>query len=334
MRAVEEHVYQRQIKAQGGLRCRYHAWFCWAADGLTLRVRYSLCAPRRDHELEDYEKLLAMMPMGFGDEWLRFNGIGENVTWGMYNNESPTTLDKERLYQVLSWAAARRLSATFHWNSDASVSHLLDVLERVDAHSSIAKLRWSIAHLNDASAVSLHRMKALGVGWLVQDAFFFRGLAFIGQRGVDAGRLLPPMRDALQLGIPVGGGTDAHRVMWYQPFVSLQWMVDGKTIEGIAMRAAESSLTRMEALKLYTKGSAWFSFEDDDRGEIAVGKLADLVVLDQDYLTVPSDQIGQTKALLTMVGGRIVYATGPFSGLEETRYHQPDSPAGNGDARK
>jgi predicted amidohydrolase YtcJ len=303
----------------------------WRQHGLSLRVRYSLCAPREDHEMEDYEKLLAMMPMGFGDDWLRFNGIGENVTWGMYNNDLPTEADKERLYRVLIWASTRRLTATFHWNNDFSVGQLLDVLERVNANSPIASLRWSIAHLNDASEVSLRRMKSIGVGWLVQDAFFFRGLSFIGQRGLDAGRLLPPMREALRLGIPTGGGTDAHRVMWYQPFVSLQWMVDGKTIEGIEMRTAENSPSRMEALKLYTEGSAWFSFEDQDRGTLAAGKLADLVVLNQDYLAVPSDEISKTKSMLTMIGGHIVYATGPFSHLEEERFHQAKPPAAAGD---
>jgi predicted amidohydrolase YtcJ len=305
----------------------------WQGHELPLRVRYSLCAPRADHELEDYENLLGLMPMGFGDGWLRFNGIGENVTWGMYNNDQPTAADQERLYQVLSWAAARRMTATFHWNNEVSVASLLEVLERVNAKSPIARLRWSIAHLNDASEASLRRMKSMGVGWLVQDALFFRGLALIGQKGLDAGSLLPPMHKALEMELALGGGTDAHRVMWYQPFVALQWMIDGKTVEGIDMSSRDSSLDRMEALKLYTQGSAWFSFEEHDRGSLEVGKLADLVVLDQDYFTVPVDQIGSTKSMLTMVGGQIVYATGPFSQFEELKYRQIEPAAVDGGAR-
>ena len=74
-----------------------------------------------------------MLPMGFGDDWLRFNGIGENVTWGMYNNDTPTEAQKEQLYRVLRWAAPRGLTATFHWHNNRSVHHLLDVLERVNA---------------------------------------------------------------------------------------------------------------------------------------------------------------------------------------------------------
>ena len=91
----------------------------WRERGLTLRVRYSLCAPRRDHELEDFQELTQMLPMGFGDEWLRFNGIGENVTWGMYNNDKPTDAQKEQLYPVLRWAVSRGMTATFHWHNDA-----------------------------------------------------------------------------------------------------------------------------------------------------------------------------------------------------------------------
>ena len=119
------------------------------------------------------------------------------------------------------------------------------------------------------------------------------------------------------MGIPVGGGTDAHRVMSYLPFVSLQWMLDGKTAGGAAMRAPEELPTRLEALRLYTQGSAWFSFEDDARGALAAGKLADLAVLSKDYLTVPVDEIGGIVSQLTMVGGRIVYADGPFAAYED-----------------
>ena len=289
----------------------------WREHGLTLRVRYSLSAPRRDRELADFTELTQMLPMGFGDDWLRFNGIGENVTWGLYNNESPSDAQKEQLYDVLRWAVSRGMTATFHWHNDRSVHHLLDVLERINAGTPVAKLRWSIAHLNDASAASLNRMKSMGVGWLVQNAFYFRGEAFLAQRGADDARSVPPIVSARRLNTPVGGGTDAHRVMGPNPFVSLQWMLDGKTISGVAMREPAELPTRIEALRLYTQGSAWFSFEENARGALAVGQHADLAVLSRDYLKVPIEQIGGTVSLLTMVGGRIVYADAPYAALEE-----------------
>jgi predicted amidohydrolase YtcJ len=118
------------------------------------------------------------------------------------------------------------------------------------------------------------------------------------------------------MGIPVGGGTDAHRVMSYNPFVSLQWMLDGKTVAGLPTRGAPETPTRLDALRIYTQGSAWFTFDDARRGSLAVGKLADLAVLSADYLTVPADEIGGIRSLLTMVGGRIVYAAEPYASFE------------------
>ncbi len=289
----------------------------WRDRALTVRVVYSLCAPRRGHEIEDLKAMTEAMPMGFGDDWLRFNGIGENVVWGMYNNEKPTEADRERLYRLLQWAAPRGLTATFHWHNENSVPHLLGVLERINRETPVAPLRWSIAHLNDASPDSLKRMKAMGMGWLMQNAFYFRGEAFLGQRGAEAARLSPPIASALRLGLPVGGGTDAHRVMNYNPFVSLQWMLDGKTAGGMPMRGPDEIPTREEALRLYTLGSAWFSFDDHKRGSLTPGKLADLAVLTKDYISVPVEEIGSIASLLTMVGGRVVFASGPFAALEE-----------------
>jgi predicted amidohydrolase YtcJ len=289
----------------------------WRERALTIRISFSLSAPRRGHELEDFQDLTQVLPMRFGDDWLRFNGIGENITWGMYNNEAPTEAQKEELYRVLRWAASQGLTATFHWNNERSVHHLLEVLERVDAEAPIEKLRWSIAHLNDASPDSLRRMRRLGVGWLMQNAFYFRGEAFLGQRGPDAARVSPPIVSALNMGLAVGGGTDAHRVMWFSPFVSLQWMLDGKTISGMAMRDEAERPSRMQALRLYTQGSAWFVFDEARRGSLVVGQFADLAVLSKDYFSVPTEEIGSITSLLTMVGGRIVFAAGPFSKLED-----------------
>jgi predicted amidohydrolase YtcJ len=114
----------------------------------------------------------------------------------------------------------------------------------------------------------------------------------------------------------MGAGTDAHRVMSYNPFVALRWMLDGKTVGGTPLRGAEETPSRPEALRLYTLGSAWFAKDEARRGSLEPGKLADLAVLDQDYMTVPVEKIASLQSLLTMVGGKIVYAAGPFADLE------------------
>jgi hypothetical protein len=291
----------------------------WRERSLPLRVVYSISAPRPGKELEDFETYTRFLPMGTGDDWLRFNGIGECVTWGMYNNETPDEADKAEFYRVALWAAKQGMTLTVHWNNDGSVHHLLDVLEQVNREIPLAKLRWSIAHLHDASDSSLQRMKALGVGWLMQDGLYFSAPSYIAERGPDQMRRTPPIVTALRLALPVGGGTDANRVMVPNPFVSLRWMLDGRTVDGIATRGAEEIPSREQALRLYTQGSAWFAHDEDRRGRLMPGMLADLAVLSEDYFSVSVSRIAQIESLLTMVGGKVVYAAGPFSDLDPAR---------------
>jgi Amidohydrolase family len=117
----------------------------------------------------------------------------------------------------------------------------------------------------------------------------------------------------LELGIPVGAGTDATRVASYNPWVSLYWLVTGKTVGGVSMYPDNNCLSRQEALRLYTQGSSWFSNEAGKKGALAAGQLADFAVLTDDYLTVPCEDIKHIESVLTVVGGKIVHATEEFS---------------------
>ncbi len=288
----------------------------WREKQLTLRVAYSYFSQKRGKELEEMKELTQLLPMGFGDSLLKFNGIGERVTFGMYNNDKPTDSEKEQFYQAARWAAQQGMTLTQHWHSDASIHHLLDVFERVNREIPIAKLRWSIAHLNDGSEATYARMKALGVGWLMQDAMYYDGERALKERGEAAVKRMPPLRTALRVGVKIGAGTDAHRVANYNPFIALRWILDGKSAGGMALRGPEETPSRIDALRMYTGGSAWFAHDESQRGTLEIGKLADLAVLTKDYLTVPVEEIGGIASLLTMVGGRVVYADGPYKNLE------------------
>jgi len=289
----------------------------WRDKALSVRVTYSYFSQKRGKELEEFKELTQLLPMGYGDDMLKFNGIGERVTFGMYNNDKPTDADKEQFYQAAKWAAERGMTLTQHWHHDASVGHLLDVFERVNREVPIAKLRWSIAHLNNGTEATFARMKALGVGWAMQDAMYYDGERELKERGEAALKRMPPMRTAQKAGVVVGAGTDAHRVANYNPFVALRWMLDGKSAGGVALRGPEETPSRIEALRMYTSGSAWLAHDDSRRGTLAVGKFADLAVLSKDYLAVPVEEIGGIHSLLTMVGGRVVYADAPFKKLED-----------------
>ena len=298
----------------------YEALFdVWRSGRMTVRIAYSLNGQTAGAELDELKRLTTLLPMRFGDDMLRFNGLGERVTVAMNNNPRPSEADKEQYYAVARWAAGRGLSLTMHWNADADVDLLLGIFERVNREIPIAPLRWSIAHLNDASERTLTRMQALGVGWTVQDAMYFGGEQFVRQSGRESAQRVPPVMTARRLGVHVGAGTDAHRVASYNPFTSLQWFLDGKTVGGMALRGAGETPGREDALRFYTLGSAWFSHDDDVRGSLEVGKLADLAVLSKDYMSVPVDQVGTIESLLTIVGGRVVYAAGAFARFEDQR---------------
>jgi predicted amidohydrolase YtcJ len=296
----------------------YQALFeVWRQGEMTVRVAYALNGQVAGHELEEFKSLTALLPMGFGDAMLHFNGLGERVTLAMNNNPSPSHGDEEQYYEVAKWAAERGLAITMHWPSDASVDHLLSIFERVNREVPIKDLRWSIAHLNDASEKSLERMRALGVGWTVQDALYFGGEQYLNRAGPEATSRMPPVVTGERLGVVIGAGTDAHRVASYNPFTALQWFLDGKTVGRLALRGAAETPSRADALRFYTLGSAWFSHDEGVRGSLKVGKLADLAVLSDDYLGVPVERVGDIESLLTMAGGKVVYAAGPFAGLEK-----------------
>lgn len=281
-------------------------WKLQSQKELSIRVAYSLSAPKRGTELVDFKKIIRLIPKN--DAMLKWNGIGENVTWGMYNNESPSVSDQQALQKVLEWAAKEKITVTLHWNNNESISSLLDVIDKVQLKYSIKDLRWSIAHINNIDENTLMRMKKNHLGWLAQNALYFQAKNFEDKYGGGALKVSPRIRQAIDLNLPIGLGTDAHRVMDFNPFVAMEWFIGGKGIDGRIGREQSQLLTVFEALTLYTKGSAQFLSDAQLRGELSVGKYADLAILNQNIFTISTEKIHQTQAELTMVGGKVVYA--------------------------
>lgn len=298
----------------------YQAVFkLWRDKALTVRVAYHLCAPKPGSELNDLQTLTSLLPQNFGDDMLHFNGPGEILIWADWTDGDITSDGKERLGEMLRWAASKGYSIQIHWNPDRTVHELLDVVANVNKDYSVRDLRWSVLHLYDASDESLKRMQALGLIWGVQDGLYFGGERLQKQVGVEAAKQMPRIATALKMGIVVTGGTDAHRVSSYNPFVALQWYLDGTTIGGVKTRDDAEAPSRRQALEMYTRNTAYAANDDDKRGTLEAGKFADLAVLSADYLTVPVQDIGKIKSLLTMVGGNVVYAAAPFAGIEPAK---------------
>ncbi|HKQ40671.1 MAG TPA: amidohydrolase [Verrucomicrobiae bacterium] len=298
------------------------------ADGKTLPLRIAnyLFAQKAGTELQDYQKWTA-------EEKLRLSGAadrledycveggGENLVWsaGDFENfmaprpELNGNMEGE-LTAVTKVLAEAKWPIRIHATYNESVSRMLDVFERVFRETSY-KGRWAIDHAETISEKNLGRVKALGGGIAIQDRMAFAGELFVERYGKDAAAAAPPVRRMIKLGIPVGAGTDATRVSSHNPWLSLYWLVTGKTIGGLQLAVAENRLTREEALQLYTIGSAWFSGDELRKGRIAPGQLADFAILSRDYFSVPEEQIKNIESLLTVVNGTVVYATGTFAKL-------------------
>jgi predicted amidohydrolase YtcJ len=294
----------------------YQAVFkLWHDKELTVRVAYHLCAPKPGSELADLQNLTQLLPQNFGDDMLHFNGPGEILIWADWTDGDITPDGKAKLAELLRWAAAKGYTIQLHWNPDRTVHDLLDVIEDINRDIPIAKLRWTVLHLYNASEDSLKRMKSLGLIWGVQDGLYFGGERLQQEVGAERARDMPRIATALKLGLVVAGGTDAHRVSSYNPFVSLQWYLDGTTIGGVTTRGEAEAPSRRQALEMYTKNPAFMANDDGWRGTLEVGKAADLAVLTADYMSAPVKEIGKIRSLLTLVGGKVIYADGPFAAL-------------------
>jgi predicted amidohydrolase YtcJ len=295
----------------------YEAVFkLWHDKQLSLRIAYHLCSPKPGSELADQQNLLQLLPQGFGDAMLHFNGPGEILIWADWTDGDITPDGKAKLADLLRWAASKGYSIQLHWNPDRTVHDLLDVVENVNKDYSVRDLRWSVLHLYNASEDSLKRMQRLGLIWGVQDGLYFGGERLQQEVGTEAAKQMPRIVTAMKLGLVVAGGTDAHRVSSYNPFVALQWYLDGTTIGGTRTRGDEETPSRRQALEMYTRNTAFMANDDDKRGTLEAGKFADLAVLSADYLTAPVNEVGRIKSLLTMVGGNVVYAAAPFANVE------------------
>ena len=293
----------------------------WSKGEMALRVAFHISS-NSQHTLDDFKSLTVFTPMNFGDDMLRYRGIGESLTQGIYDGSTvglpynPSAKDWEEFCAVAKWAADHGINVHQHAASDRAAAKILDCFEAVNKELPIAGLRWQIAHIENASDETLRRMKALNMGWAVQDRLVYSGQIVLKVLGPEASKRAPPIKTALKMGLHVAAGTDSDQVAPYNPFVSIRWLLDGKVIDGTPMRGPQESPNREEALRLYSLNSAWFTFDESKRGSLEPGKYADLAVLSDDYLTVPVEKVGDLHSVLTMVGGKVVYGDGPFAALE------------------
>ncbi len=289
---------------------------------MTVRLAYNLFTQKPRQELSDFQSWTRMTKPGAGDDFYRVNGAGEMLVYSAADFEDfleprpemPDSMEAE-LKSVVRHLAENRWPFRLHTTYEETITRALNVYEEVNREVPFDGLHWFFDHCETISDRNIERVKALGGGIAVQDRMAFQGEYFVDRYGAKQARRTPPIRRMLELGVPVGAGTDATRVSSYNPFVSLYWLITGKTIGGTALYNEDNRLERMEALRLYTVGSSWFSSEDGKKGSLAPGQLADLAVLSADYFSIPEDEIKRLESVLTIVGGKIVYANEPFGKL-------------------
>jgi hypothetical protein len=287
---------------------------------MTLRIAYNLFTQKPKQEKEDFARWIKMTGPGNGDDFLRCNGAGEMLVFSAADFEDfleprPDLSDslEDDLKGVISLLAANKWPFRLHATYDESITRFLNIFEEVNRDVPFKGLNWFFDHCETISEKNIERVKALGGGIAVQHRMAYQGEYFIERYGKKAVEQTPPLRKMLELGVPVGAGTDATRVSSFNPWDSLYWMITGKTVGGVSMYPEKNCLSREEALRLYTQGSSWFSSESGKKGTIAVGQLADVVALTDDYFSVPEAEIKHIKSVLTVVGGKIVHADEEFS---------------------
>lgn len=290
------------------------------AGELTVRIAYNLFTQKPKQEKDDFARWIKMTSPGRGDDFYRCNGAGEMLVFSAADFEDfleprpdlNPSLEGE-LHQVVSLLAANKWPFRLHATYDESITRFLNVFEQVNRDFPLHGLNWFFDHCETISDRNLERVKALGGGIAVQHRMAYQGEYFLQRYGKKAAERTPPIRRMLELGIPVGAGTDATRVASYNPWVSLYWLTTGKTVGGAPLYSESNLLQRAEALRLYTQGSSWFSTESGKKGALAPGQFADFAVLTKDYFSVPDEEIKGIESLLTVVGGKIVHATDEFS---------------------
>ncbi|WP_282700176.1 amidohydrolase [Streptomyces sp. CC219B] len=303
------------------------------AGQLSLRIAYHLFPQTAGQEIDDLTRWIEMADPDDGDEWLRLNGAGENLTWAAADFENFTQPRPElaagyeaefekavRLLMENGWGF--RLHATY----DETIRRDLAVFERLAADGLFpAGNRWLFDHAETVSPDSLDRIAALGGAVSVQNRLSFQGEAFVRRYGSGAAADAPPLRTMLERGLTVGAGTDATRVSTYNPWVALHWLVTGRTVGDLVLRPPHNRVDRRTALSMFTAAGAALTGEEGVKGVLRPGFLGDLAVLSEDYFAVPEQDIAHIESLLTVVGGRIVYAAAEYEGLDEEL--PPVSPA-------
>lgn len=287
----------------------------WRSGQLPARVRLFISAATRGAEREELTQWMRHTVAGFGDDLVRVSGLGEIVHYGCHDLEGldPYEMDDEswrELVEITRLAVRYRWPVSVHAVLDHTLGRVLDAWERVATDHDLRPLRFSIVHADQASPENVRRMAALGVGVLVQNRLVLKATDYVAAWGRRQTLRTPPIGDLVAAGLPIGAGSDSTRANWYQPWASLWWLVTGESVDGCEPRDPRHRLSVAEALRAYTRGGSWFTFEEDRRGLLAPGYAADFFVPSADPFRVEPSALPDIRSDLTVLAGRVSYSSG------------------------
>lgn len=286
----------------------------WRRGLLRTRVRMLKHATRRGTEAEDFAGYARFGEPHFGDSMLKWSGIGEIIMYrshddvGQPADSSPEAIAEAK--EILLPFARKGWTVQVHVMERELTEALLDMFEEIHAEVPIDKLRWALIHANSVVAKDLPRLEALGMGVLHQALMRFNGEALIAAWGPERVSREPELRAIIESDVPLGLGSDGMRGASYNPWASIQHFLTGLTVGGTPTLAEEHLLSREEALAGYSRDTAWFTFEEHERGQLAPGFLADLAVLSDDFFEVPVEELHALTSELTLVGGEVAWSSG------------------------
>ena len=292
---------------------------------LTIRLAYNLFTQKPKQEKEDFLNWTKTSKYKQGNDYFRHNGAGEMLVFSAADFEDfreprpdmPPEMEGD-LEVVVRILAENRWPWRLHATYDETISRALDVFEKVNQDVPLEGLHWFFDHAETISERSIDRIAALGGGVAVQHRMAYQGEYFVERYGLGAAEATPPVARLLEKGVKTSAGTDATRVASYNPWVSLSWLVTGKTMGGLRITPQRNCLDRETALRMWTEKVTWFSNEEGRKGQIAVGQFADLIVPDRDFFACPEDEISFITADLTVVGGKVVYGARDFASADES----------------
>jgi predicted amidohydrolase YtcJ len=292
---------------------------------LTIRLAYNLFTQKPKAEKDDFLNWTKISKYKQGSDYFRHNGAGEMLVFSAADFEDfrvarpdmPPQMESE-LEDVVRILVQNQWPWRLHATYDETIARALDVYEKVQQDTPLDGLHWFFDHAETISDQSIDRIAALGGGIAVQHRMAYQGEYFVERYGRGAAEATPPVREMLERGVKVSAGTDATRVASYNPWVSLAWLITGKTVGGLGLYPDCNCLDRETALRMWTENVTWFSNEEGKKGRIEVGQFADLMVPDRDFFSCAESEIADITSDLTVLGGRIVYGAEDFKSLDDS----------------